>query len=306
MLFSAQKALLAQKIHPALGKIKTPQHNLTANFLYSKLSKNFVILKSPKVYEPRTTPEFSIDWTSKSSKALDIIKSDYKDLCIITESSEYPIVERVPEKLLVENWWAQKPFSTSKPLNVPIMNFATGEYSGKQIELDKNIFNNPLRRDLIHRAFRYERFRGITKTHVGKNLNTVAGSNRKRVPQKKARRARQGHIRAPRMRGGVLAHPRKMQIMEEYPLPMKVKLQALKALLSARLAEGKIRIIDSETCEEAKTKIVRKCLEKMTLGCRERFLLVTGYTVCENFKLAERNLQYIRRILPNVIFFVNH
>jgi len=39
----------------------------------------------------------------------------------------------------------------------------------------------------------------------------------------------------------------------------------------------------------------------MTLGERERFLVVTGYNQCENFKLGERNLRYIRPILPNMV-----
>jgi len=80
---------------------------------------------------------------------------------------------------------------------------------------------------------------GYVRTHKGKNLSTTSGSGKKPFGQKKTGRARQGQKRAPRMYGGVKAHPKKMQIMEDYPLNKKVRLQALKALLSARLAEGK-------------------------------------------------------------------
>jgi len=109
------------------------------------------------------------------------------------------------------------------------MSWESGEYIGQVIELEKTIFNNPLRRDLIHRVYKYERFKGYFRTHRGKNLSTKSGSGKKPFGQKKTGRARQGQVRAPRMFGGVKAHPKKMQIMEYYPLPRKVMLQAFKA-----------------------------------------------------------------------------
>ena len=45
------------------------------------------------------------------------------------------------------------------------------------------------------------------------------------------------------------------------PYLIKKKILALKTLLSARLAEGKLRIVDNEKIEVGKTKIVKNILD---------------------------------------------
>jgi len=241
----------------------------------------------------------NIPYDCKAKRALDVIKNQYKDVCKIIESDEFPILERVPDQLLIDNWWAQRPFSIDIQLQIPIMNFGTGQFTSKLVQLDHEIFNKPLRRDLIHRAFKYERYKGYIRTHVGKNVTTKSGSGKKPFAQKKTGRARQGQKRAPRMYGGVKAHPDKMQIMEFYPLNKKVMLQAFKAMLSAKLSEGKIRIVDSEKIELPKTHIVQSAADNMALGNKEKVFLVTGYNVCENFKLGARNANYLNWVPAN-------
>lgn len=46
-----------------------------------------------------------------------------------------------------------------------------------------------------------------------------------------------------------------------FHMAKKIRLLALKTMLSAKLAEGKIRIIDSEQVELPKTKVVAKIME---------------------------------------------
>ena len=214
-------------------------------------------------------------------------------------------MERKSDQLLIENWWAETPFPSNEKIQVPIFGFTSGEYTGKVVELEHSVFNVPLRRDLIHRAYKYWRFKGYIRTHQGKNLNTVSGSNKKPFPQKKVSRARQGHKRAPRLKGGVHAHPKKMQIMEYYPLPKKVLLQSLKAIISARLAEGKLRVVDTEQIDEGKTRIIQEAIDGMTLGNRETFLMVTGYECCSNFDKGQRNIKTIKKMSCDVSFFVS-
>ena len=64
------------------------------------------------------------------------------------------------------------------------------------------------------------------------------------LPQKGMGRARQGDKRAPHLFKGGKAHGAKPRVYS-YPLNAKIKIQALKSLLSAKLAEGKIKIVDS-------------------------------------------------------------
>jgi large subunit ribosomal protein L4 len=60
--------------------------------------------------------------------------------------------------------------------------------------------------------------------------------------------ARMGDKRAPHLYKGGKAHGSKPRVYS-FPLNAKIKINALKALLSAKLAEGKIKIVESEVVE---------------------------------------------------------
>ena len=59
-------------------------------------------------------------------------------------------------------------------------------------------------------------------------------------------------------------------------------------MLSARLAEGKLRIVDSEVISQPKTKIVDAILKG--LDERSRIVLITGYAQDANFLRACKNI----------------
>ena len=71
-------------------------------------------------------------------------------------------------------------------------------------------------------------------------------------PQKKSGRARQGDKRAPHLWKGGKAHGSK-PVDYSFPIPEKIRIHALKSLLSARLFEEKIILIDNEKIDFAKT-----------------------------------------------------
>ena len=75
-------------------------------------------------------------------------------------------------------------------------------------------------------------------------------------------------------------------------MPKKLRLQALKAMLSAKLYEGKIRIVESEALSEPKTKHVAKLLEQFTDN--KPVFLITGYNCDSNFEIAQRNARRIQ------------
>ena len=63
----------------------------------------------------------------------------------------------------------------------------------------------------------------------------TAGSGNKMRPQKKTGKARMGDKRAPHLKKGGKAHGAKPKVYS-YPLNSKIKINALKALFSAKLA----------------------------------------------------------------------
>ena len=87
-----------------------------------------------------------------------------------------------------------------------------------------------------------------------------------------------------------------------YEIPRKIRLQALKVMLSAKLAEGHIRIVDTEKVDAPKTKLVAEALKQF--DSKYRILLVTSYDTDENFKIASKNIQRIDFARPHVIIIM--
>ncbi len=71
-------------------------------------------------------------------------------------------------------------------------------------------------------------------------------------------------------------------------------------MLSAKLAEGKMKIVTAEGLEEAKTKNLAKILKNLGLES-DKTLIVTGYKPEPNFEIASQNIQNLETCLPNVI-----
>ncbi len=111
----------------------------------------------------------------------------------------------------------------------------TNLYFNINKELPQDIFNYPLRRDLIYRLYNFRINLDKFNTKVTRNRAMTHGSRIKMRPQKGQGRARMGDKRAPHLYKGGKAHGAKAKVYS-YPLNAKIKINALKALLSAKLA----------------------------------------------------------------------
>ena len=121
--------------------------------------------------------------------------------------------------------------------------------------LDPENFNQPLRRDIVHKVFEYFEHQGKSVWKRAKTSGDVAGSGKKPTPQKGRGAARQGNRRAPQRAGGGKAHgpvPRSL----EFPVNNKQRLLALKVMLSAKLFEDRLIFVDSEELEYPKTQLL--------------------------------------------------
>jgi ribosomal protein L4 len=78
--------------------------------------------------------------------------------------------------------------------------------------------------------------------------------------------------------------------MMDIAMPKKVRLLAMKTLLSARFAEGRIIIVDNDSIEERKTKFADRNLRNLSMN--ERYLLITG-NLSEDFKVALQNISRV-------------
>jgi len=152
--------------------------------------------------------------------------------------------------------WSTRPFDASEAMTVPFFDFVSGEFTGEVADLDQDLFNLPLRRDIVHNVYEYFEHKGKTVMKRVKTLGDTAGSGKKPAPQKGRGAARIGNLRAPQRRGGGKAHgtvPRSL----EFPINCKKRLLACKTMLSARLFEDRMIFINSEELEHAKTGLLQ-------------------------------------------------
>jgi len=123
------------------------------------------------------------------------------------------------------------------------------------IELDASVFEAPIKPHLFHAEVTRQLAARRRGTHGTKNRSAVSGGGAKPWRQKGTGRARQGTNRAPQWKGGGVVFgpvPRSYA----HALPKKVRRAALCGALSARLGEGRVKVVDAIDLEEFKTKRV--------------------------------------------------
>src|SRR5436853_2381644 len=161
--------------------------------------------------------------------------------------------------------------------------------SGKKVgslELAEEVFGG-INEDLLWEAVKHYRASLRAGTHATKNRKLVSGAGKKLWRQKGTGRARVGSIRSPLWRHGGTVHgpqPRSY----DYQFPKKKLLGALRSALAAKLADGKLTVVESFELTESKTKGFRKALD--SLGVGKTALLVDGAKDNRNLELSSRNI----------------
>src|ERR671935_1778018 len=124
--------------------------------------------------------------------------------------------------------------------SIDVLNLS-GEKVGT-FDLADEIFG-AVNEDLLWEAVKHYRASERAGTHKTKVRGEVAGSGKKLWKQKGTGRARIGSIRSPLWRHGGTVHgpvPRSY----EYSFPKKKLLGALRSALAAKLADGKLTVVD--------------------------------------------------------------
>ena len=135
-------------------------------------------------------------------------------------------------------------------------------------------------------------------------LNRSAGSGGGRKPwrQKGTGRARQGSIRSPQWKGGGVVfgpHPRSYS----YKLPKKVRRLALKSVLSQKVIDQDLIVVEDLSFDQPKTKDFVTFLENVKAN--ESSALIAVESENENAVLSGRNIQKVRFVTPTGINVLN-
>ena len=134
-------------------------------------------------------------------------------------------------------------------------------------------------------------------TQSTKTRSEVSGGGRKPWRQKGTGRARQGSIRAPQwIKGGIALGPKPRSY--KYTVNKKERRLAVKSMLSMKVLEQSLVIVDKLAFDEIKTKNMVNALNN---------LKVTGKTLImlpeknENVQKSARNIEGVKTTLVNTI-----
>ncbi|GAB4851431.1 hypothetical protein Ancab_030833 [Ancistrocladus abbreviatus] len=179
-------------------------------------------------------------------------------------------------------------------LVMPVTNF---HFEDKGlVVLAGDVFDLPIRKDIVHRVVRWQLAKRQQGTHSTKTISEVSGTGRKPYPQKGTGRARHGTLRGPQFRGGATMHGPKPR-SHAIKLNKKVRRLGLKIALSARAAEGKLLVFDDLEVPTHKTKNLVHWVDQMEGS--KKLLLVDGGPINDKLKLATQNLHYVN-VLPSI------
>lgn len=124
-------------------------------------------------------------------------------------------------------------------------------------------------------------------TKSAKTRAEVRGGGRKPWRQKGTGRARQGSIRSPQWKGGGVVFAPKPRDYS-YTTPKKVRRLALKSVLTTKLRDNEIIVVDEINMNEPKTKAFNEFLK--AIKADKKALIVTDGKD-ENVVLSARNIE---------------
>jgi large subunit ribosomal protein L4 len=172
------------------------------------------------------------------------------------------------------------------------------DLNGKKVgtlDLADEVFG-AVNEDLLWEAVKHYRAGLRAGTHATKNKKLVSGAGKKLWKQKGTGRARVGSIRSPLWRHGGTVHgpqPRSY----DYQFPKKKLLGALRSALAAKLADGRLTVVESFELKEPRTNAFRKSLD--SLGVEKTALLIDGSKDNHNLHLSTRNIAGVELISGN-------
>lgn len=162
----------------------------------------------------------------------------------------------------------------------------------KELDLPESVFGVPFKEHLVHLAVEAIRAAARAGTHKTKTRAEVSGAGKKLWRQKGTGRARMGSLRSPLWRKGGTVHGPQPR---DYTTSMspRDKKNALKCVLTKRLAEERILVIDSLDLGSHKTKDLANQLG--LLGIAGKALLVDRH---DNLNLlrASRNIPTLKTV----------
>lgn len=175
---------------------------------------------------------------------------------------------------------------------IDVLNMA-GEVVGK-VELDDTVFGVDPNGAVVHQAMVCQLANARRGTADTKTRAEINASGAKLWRQKGTGRARQGSRRAPHFKGGGVAfgpHPRSYA----QALPRKMRRLALRSVLSSKVAEQRLVVVDRLEMAAPRTKEMIQVLR--ALGMEGKTMIVLSQ-MDDVVRKAARNLPGVLTVTP--------
>jgi large subunit ribosomal protein L4 len=174
-------------------------------------------------------------------------------------------------------------------VKIKVRNIQNKEVS--ELELPEDIFDYPLKEHLIYEAVKNYNANQRQGTACTKTRSEVSGSGKKLWKQKGTGRARMGAIRSPLWRkGGTTFGPKPRDY--SYAMPKKARRNAIKSVLSEKIRNDRLFILDELKLDSKKTKDTIKTLSNFAFDK----LLIVDKKDNSDLMLSTRNIPHIKAI----------
>ena len=149
------------------------------------------------------------------------------------------------------------------------------DINGKKVsdvELNEKVFGIEPNENIVHEVLVNYLANQRQGTQSTKTRAEVRGGGRKPWRQKGTGRARQGSIRAPQwIKGGIALGPKPRSY--SYTVNKKEKRLAIRSILSSKVLENKLTVVDKLELAEIKTKSMVKAFDSLKLEGRTLVVL---------------------------------
>ena len=165
------------------------------------------------------------------------------------------------------------------------------------IELNENVFGIEPNENIVHSVLMNYLANQRQGTQSTKTRSEVRGGGRKPWRQKGTGRARQGSIRAPQwIKGGIALGPKPRSY--RYTVNKKERRLAIKSILSSKVLENRLTIVDKLELKEIKTKSMVKALDSLKLEGKTLLVLPEKNL---NVQASTNNIKDAKAIVVNTI-----
>ncbi len=168
------------------------------------------------------------------------------------------------------------------------------------VELPSNIFEAPIKVDLMHQAYVRQMANARLGTHKTKGRSQVSGGGRKPWRQKGTGRARQGSTRAAQWVGGGKVHTPQPRDYSK-AMPKKMRRAALCSALSAKAAQNGIVVLEALQLPEIKTRLMAQALDRLVGDASALIVIPEKSDEYEKVVLSASNLPDAKTLLANYL-----